>query len=83
MPAYDSDSLKGQIQRREGGERCAWLAAAVLSGMLIFAVLGQLLTLDMSLTFYLTLSLTGFLFAQPAAGDARLSTASRRWMLVV
>jgi len=33
-------------------------------GMLIFATLGHLLTLDMALTFYLTLSMTGFLFAQ-------------------
>ena len=42
-------------------------AAAVLSGMLLFVVLGQLLTLDMSLTFYLTVSLTGFLLAQRAS----------------
>ncbi len=51
----------------------AWRAAAVLSGMLLFAVLGQLLTLDMSLTFYMTLALVGFLRAQapaPAAGRA-------------
>ena len=50
-------------------------AAAVLAGMLIFVVLGQLLTLDMSLTFYLTLSLCGFLLAQQAVQP-------RRWMLL-
>ena len=46
------------------GRAAAWRAAAVLSGMLLFAVLGQLLTLDMSLTFYMTLALAGFLRAQ-------------------
>ncbi len=40
---------------------------AVLPGMLMFLVLGQLLSLDMSLTFYLTLSLAGFLLAQREA----------------
>jgi 4-amino-4-deoxy-L-arabinose transferase-like glycosyltransferase len=52
-----------------------WRAAAVLSGMFMFVVLGQLLTLDMSLTFYMTLSLTGFLLAQSAAQP-------RGWMLL-
>jgi 4-amino-4-deoxy-L-arabinose transferase-like glycosyltransferase len=50
-------------------------AAAVLAGMLIFVVLGQLLTLDMSLTFYMTLSLGGFLLAQQ-------SIRPQRWMLL-
>jgi len=50
-------------------------AVAVLAGMLMFVVLGQLLTLDMSLTFYLTLSLGGFLLAQQA-------TRPRPWMLL-
>jgi 4-amino-4-deoxy-L-arabinose transferase-like glycosyltransferase len=50
-------------------------AVAVLAGMFMFVVLGQLLTLDMSLTFYLTLSLGGFLLAQQ-------STRPRRWMLL-
>jgi len=35
-----------------------------LSGMSMFVILGQLLTLDMSLTFYMTLSLIAFLLAQ-------------------
>ncbi len=63
--------------RSLGGERAGWLAAAILSGMLLFAALGHLVTLDMSLTFYLTLSLAGFLFAQ--RGEAG---GSRRWMLL-
>jgi 4-amino-4-deoxy-L-arabinose transferase-like glycosyltransferase len=57
----------------------AWRAAAVLSSMVLFVVLGQLLTLDMSLTFYMTVSLAGFLLAQPASME---SGAQRRWMLV-
>lgn len=46
--------------------QAGWRAAAVLAGMLMFVVLGQLLTLDMSLSFYLTLSLVAFLLAQRA-----------------
>jgi 4-amino-4-deoxy-L-arabinose transferase-like glycosyltransferase len=57
----------------------AWRAAAVLSSMVLFVVLGQLLTLDMSLTFYMTLSLAGFLLAQPASMGPR---SQRRWRLV-
>jgi 4-amino-4-deoxy-L-arabinose transferase-like glycosyltransferase len=68
----------------------AWRAAAVLSSMLLFVVLGQLLTLDMSLTFYVTLSLAGFLLAQQATrgADAVVPSPSssralqRRWMLI-
>jgi 4-amino-4-deoxy-L-arabinose transferase-like glycosyltransferase len=55
----------------------AWRAAAVLSSMVLFVVLGQLLTLDMSLTFYMTMSLAGFLVAQRGS-----LSAQRRWMLV-
>jgi 4-amino-4-deoxy-L-arabinose transferase-like glycosyltransferase len=61
--------------RRLWNLETAWRAAAVLSGMFIFVVLGELLTLDMSLTFYMTLSLAAFLLAQQAAQP-------RHWMLV-
>jgi len=61
--------------RRLWNPQAGWRAAAVLGGMFMFAVLGQLLTLDMSLTFYMTLSLTAFLLAQRA-------TAARPWMLL-
>ena len=61
--------------RRLWNAAAAWRAAAVLSGMLMFVVLGQLLTLDMSLTFYMTLSLVGFLLAQTA-------TRPGAWMLL-
>jgi 4-amino-4-deoxy-L-arabinose transferase-like glycosyltransferase len=52
--------------RRLWSSETAWRAAAVLSGMFIFVILGQLLTLDMSLTFFMTLSLAAFLLAQQA-----------------
>jgi 4-amino-4-deoxy-L-arabinose transferase-like glycosyltransferase len=63
-------------------EAAAWRAAAVLAGMLLFVVLGQLLTLDMSLTFYMTLALAGFLLAQSARPAPRGAAAARRWMLL-
>ncbi|HLZ97869.1 MAG TPA: phospholipid carrier-dependent glycosyltransferase [Steroidobacteraceae bacterium] len=56
----------------------AWRAAAVLSSMMLFVVLGQLLTLDMSLTFYMTLSLAGFLLAQAAQSGGTLVTAASK-----
>jgi 4-amino-4-deoxy-L-arabinose transferase-like glycosyltransferase len=49
-------------------------AAAVLASMLLFVILGQLLTLDMSLTLYMTLSLVAFMLAQ--------RSGRQRWMLV-
>jgi 4-amino-4-deoxy-L-arabinose transferase-like glycosyltransferase len=61
--------------RRLWSRETAWRAAAVLSGMLLFVILGQLLTLDMSLTFYMTLSLAAFLRAQTAP-------QARPWMLL-
>jgi 4-amino-4-deoxy-L-arabinose transferase-like glycosyltransferase len=67
--------LVGLAARRLWGREAGWRAAAVLSGMLMFVVLGELLTLDMSLTFYMTLSLVAFLVAQTAA-------QARPWMLL-
>ena len=63
------------VARRLWSPAAGWRAASVLAGMLMFVVLGQLLTLDMSLTFYLTLGLGGFLLAQQA-------TRPRPWMLL-
>jgi 4-amino-4-deoxy-L-arabinose transferase-like glycosyltransferase len=61
---------------RSRGEAGAWRAAAVLTSLLLFVLLSQLLTLDMSLTFYLSALLCAFLAAQRAhgAGDARRAT---------
>ena len=64
------------------GEAAAWRSAAVLAGMLLFLVMGQLLTLDMSLTFYMTLAVGGFLRAQSAAPAGATGAAARRWMSV-
>ncbi len=52
------------------GPSAAWCAAAVLASLTLFVVLGQLLTLDMSLTFYMTLALAGFLAAQQRGEEA-------------
>jgi len=65
----------GGVARRLWGAQAAWRARAVLTGMLMFVMLGQLLTLDMSLTFYMTASLAAFLLAQSAARP-------QRWMLL-
>ncbi|HME37644.1 MAG TPA: phospholipid carrier-dependent glycosyltransferase, partial [Steroidobacteraceae bacterium] len=65
----------GMVARRLWDLQAAWRAAAVLCGMLMFVVLGQLLTLDMSLTFYMTLSLAAFLLAQT-------STRPSAWMML-
>jgi 4-amino-4-deoxy-L-arabinose transferase-like glycosyltransferase len=64
------------MARGIGGEESAWRTAAILSGMVMFLVLSQLLTLDMSLTFYMTLSVAAFLSAQQRPGS------SGRWMLL-
>ncbi len=58
------------------GRGAGWRAAAVLSGMFMFVILGQLMTLDMSLTFWMTASLAGFLLAQQAGAG------QRGWMLL-
>jgi len=60
-----------------GGE-AAWRSAAVLAGMMLFVTMGQLLTLDMSLTFCMTLALAAFLLAQPrGAARSHAPTESR------
>ena len=64
LTAWGTLGLVALAARRLWSPPAGWRAAAVLAGMLMFAVLGQLLTLDMSLSFYLTLSLVAFLLAQ-------------------
>ncbi len=69
--------------RRLWDRDTAWRAAAVLASLLLFLILGQLLTLDMSLTFYMTLALCGFLMAQRVAGEPGAGDGgSRRWMVL-
>jgi 4-amino-4-deoxy-L-arabinose transferase-like glycosyltransferase len=62
------------LAQRLWDEAVAWRSAAVLASLSLFVIMGQLLTLDMSLTFYMTLSLAGFLLAQREHW--------RRWMLL-
>ena len=52
------------LARRLWNPQAAWRAAAVLASLSLFAAVGELLSLDMSLTFYMTLSLAAFLWAQ-------------------
>jgi 4-amino-4-deoxy-L-arabinose transferase-like glycosyltransferase len=75
LTALGTVLLIGGLARRRWGAAAGWRAAAILSGMLLFVVLGRLLTLDMSLTFWMWLSVAGFLLAQddPHGG---------RWMLL-
>ena len=76
LTALATVALIGLLAGRIWNPAAGWRAAAVLSGMLIFIILGQLVTLDMSLTFYMTASLAGFLLAQQSVEK------SRRWMLI-
>jgi 4-amino-4-deoxy-L-arabinose transferase-like glycosyltransferase len=57
------------------GAAAGWRAGALLASMLLFLVMGQLLTLDMSLTWYMTLALVGFLRAQLHAQRVSRSAA--------
>jgi 4-amino-4-deoxy-L-arabinose transferase-like glycosyltransferase len=65
------------LARRLWGSTAAWCAGIMLASMLAMIVIGQQLTLDMSLTFFLTLTLAAFCVAQEAA----MPQARRRhWM---
>jgi 4-amino-4-deoxy-L-arabinose transferase-like glycosyltransferase len=64
LTALGTVALVGLLGARLGGRDTGWRAAAVAFGMVMVIVLGQLTTLDMSLTFYMTASMTGFVLAQ-------------------
>jgi 4-amino-4-deoxy-L-arabinose transferase-like glycosyltransferase len=76
LTALITIALMGFLAARLSGRDAGWRAAAILAGMFMFVVLGQLMTLDMSLTCWMSVSLVGFLLAQQS------ESASRRWMLV-
>lgn len=66
--------------RRLSGVRAGAMAAAVLASTFQFFLFSQVLTLDMGLTFFLTLALVSFLASQ----DASTKPATRRgWGLVM
>lgn len=75
LTALATVALIGFLAARLWGSGAGWRAAAVLSGMFMFVILGQFMTLDMSLTFWMTASLAGFLLAQQA------DSGQRGWML--
>lgn len=76
LTALATIALIGFLAARLWDPGAAWRAAAVLSGTFMFVMLGQLMTLDMSLTFWMTASLAGFLLAQ------HTPSRERGWMLV-
>jgi len=65
------------VAHRLWGSSAAWRASLMLSSMLLFLVMGQLLTLDMGLTLYLTVALAGFLLAQTGRRSSEFG-----WMLL-
>jgi 4-amino-4-deoxy-L-arabinose transferase-like glycosyltransferase len=60
-------------------EKVAVLSALILLSAPYFAALSEIVTLDMGLTFWLTLSLCGFLLGE---ASLRSRTAHRNWMIV-
>jgi 4-amino-4-deoxy-L-arabinose transferase-like glycosyltransferase len=76
LTALAAIAWMGFVAARLWGNDAGWRAAAILAGMFMFVVLGQLMTLDMSLTCWMSVGLGGFLLAQPSG------PAARRWMLV-
>ncbi|MBK1679898.1 glycosyltransferase family 39 protein [Rhodocyclus tenuis] len=66
--------------RRLFGSRAALLAASTLAGCLFMVIIGHLNTLDMGLSFFLQLALSGVLLANR---DGAAPAERRRWMLVV
>lgn len=75
LSALGTVLLMAFLARRLWSVDAAWRAAAVLGGMMLFLILGQLLTLDMSLTFWMSLSLVGFVLGQTEEAHGS------RWML--
>lgn len=60
------------------GQRAGILAAAILGSSLLYNVMGHVITLDMSLSFFLQLAWTGFILAQTES--PREPERSRKWM---
>jgi 4-amino-4-deoxy-L-arabinose transferase-like glycosyltransferase len=77
------------IGRRLWGDAAALKALLLAGGSILFVLLGHQLTLDMSLTAWLTASLACFVFAQAPAdptparepGPSRVQRHARAWML--
>lgn len=65
------------VGNRLFGLGAGWRAALVLTGSIYFAALGHINSLDMGLTFWMTLSVGAFLLAQSAESP---SPSMRHWM---
>jgi 4-amino-4-deoxy-L-arabinose transferase-like glycosyltransferase len=76
LTALATLAVIGFLATRLWDASAGWRAAAVMTGMFMFVVLGQLMTLDMSLSFWMTASLAGFLLAQ------HTNPQRRGWMLL-
>src|SRR5450755_139261 len=66
------------VARRLWGAQVAQKAVILTAGSILFILLGHQLTLDMSLSFWLMLSLASFMFAQT---EPVHRAAARNWML--
>lgn len=65
--------------RRLWGATAGLYSAAVLASSLLYVLIGHINTLDMGVTFFMGLSLSGFLLAQHAGASTK---ENRAWMLV-
>ena len=72
--------LIGYAGARLFGRQAGFFAALVLASSLLYAGFGHINTLDMGMTFCLTVGLAGFLLAQKDETEKR---AARRWMWLV
>ncbi|MDH2918831.1 MAG: glycosyltransferase family 39 protein [Sideroxydans sp.] len=79
LTGFLSILLVGWTAYRLWGREVALYAAAILASNVLFVGLGHLNTLDMGLTFFMTLTLCGILLAQH---DAATPLERRRWMLI-
>lgn len=70
--------LAGYTGSRLFGRRQGNIAAAVLGSSVLYAAIAHIVTLDMGLTFFMALSMCGFLLANRADATPR---ESRGWML--
>ncbi len=63
--------------RRLFGHQAGLYTAMILGSSLLFVIVGHINTLDMGVTFFMTLALVAFLFAQ---GDIASEKEKRNWM---
>jgi 4-amino-4-deoxy-L-arabinose transferase-like glycosyltransferase len=67
------------LGRRAWNEERGLMAAAMTASMLLYVFMGQLITLDMAVSCFLTIAVAAFCLAQ--LGRERAGPATRNWML--